>query len=75
MDASPAYLGSDSSSLNGLIVVNRFDHYSLSQDVPGNASEINRVTDHPNNNVLDNISVDSNLSVDAYPLVESEDTP
>ena len=75
MDASPTYLGSDSSSLNGLIVVNRFDHYSLSQDVPGNALEINRVTDHLNNNVLDNISVDSNLSIDAYPLVESEDTP
>jgi hypothetical protein len=75
VDASPAYLHSDSCSLNGLIVVNRFDNYSLSRDVPGNAINNNRVTDHLNNDIVDSISVDSNLSVDAYPLIEDEDPP
>ena len=75
MDASPAYLDSDSCSLNGLIVVNRLDNYSLSQDVPENTINNNRVTDYLNNDIVDSISVDSNLSVDAYPLVEDEDPP
>ena len=37
VDASPAYFFSDSSSLNGLSVVNQIDNYPLSRDAPGNA--------------------------------------
>jgi hypothetical protein len=75
VDAYPAFLHSDSCSLNGLIVVNQFDNYSLSRNVPGNAINNNRVTDYLNNDIVDNISVDSNLSVDAYPLIEDVDPP
>ena len=75
MDASPAGLDSDSCSLNGLIVVNQLDNYFLSQDVPGNAINNNRVTDYLNNYIVNSISINSNLSVDAYPLVVDEDPP
>ena len=75
MDASPAGLDSDSCSLNGLIVVNQLDNYFLSRDVPGNAINNNRVTDYLNNYIVNSISINSNLSVDAYPLVVDEDPP
>jgi hypothetical protein len=75
VDASPACLCSDSCSLNGLIVVNLLDNYLLSRDVPGNALNNNRVTDYLSNDIVDRLSVDSNLSADAYPLVEDEDPP
>jgi hypothetical protein len=75
VNASPAYLLSDSCSLNGLSVVNQFDNYPLSQDVPGNAIEKNRNTDYLSNDIVDSVSVDSNLSVDAYPLVKDKDPP
>ncbi len=75
MDASPEYLLSDSCSLNGLIVVNQFDNYLLSRDVPGNALYKNRDTNYLSNDILDSVSGDSNLSDDAYPLVEDKDPP
>jgi hypothetical protein len=47
----------------------------LSKDVPGNALNNNRVANYLNNDIVDSLSVDSNLSVDAYPLVEDKDPP
>ncbi len=75
MDASPEYLHSYSCSLNGLSVVNQFDNYYLSQDVPGNTIDNDRVNDYLSNNIVDSVSVDSNLSIDNYPLVEDKDPP
>ncbi len=88
MDASPAYFGSDSCSLNGLSAVNQIDNYPLSRDVPGNALNKNRDTDcnhllsvnnkvdnYLSNNTVDSVSVDSSLNIDAYPLVEDKDLP
>jgi hypothetical protein len=75
VDVSPAYLLSDSCSLNGLSVVNQFDNYPLSRDVPGNALDKNRDTDYLSNDIVDSVNVNSNLSIDAYPLVEDKDPP
>ena len=75
MDTSPAYLLSDSCSLNRLSVVNQVDNYPLSRDVTGNAIDKNRVTDYLSNDIIDIVSVNSNLSIDAYPLVEDKDPP
>jgi hypothetical protein len=47
----------------------------LSRDLPGNAINNNRVTGYLNNDIVDSISVDSNLSIDVYPMVEDEDPP
>ncbi len=60
---------------NGLSVVNQVDNYPLSRDVPGNAIDNNRVTDYLSNDIVDSVSVDSNLSIDAYPLVKDKDPP
>jgi hypothetical protein len=89
VDASPAYFFGHSSSLNGLREVNLIDNYPLSQDVPGNALNKNKGTNHnhllsmnnigiddyPSNAMVDSVSVNSYLSIDTYPLIEDKDPP
>ena len=89
MDASPAYYSIDSSSLNGLCVVNQIDNYLLSRDVPGIALNKNRgtgcnhrlsinnvsVDNYLSNDIVDSVSIDSYLRVDAHPLIEDKDPP